>query len=452
MPTFVTVAIAKFILNFNRWFGLGGGSALPGLVAENLDPKILKKLARRIPKGSIIITGTNGKTTTTKMAAEILRDHGLEPITNSGGSNLSRGIVSTLIERAKFFGIRGKIGLFEVDEAAMPEVAAAVKPGVIIVLNLFRDQLDRYGELDRTASLIGGAIAATSAKVYLNADDPLVASLAKYARKPDKVRYFGINSTKSQKLKNDHTADSIHCPVDGKPLKYSTEFFAHVGHYSCPSRDFKRPSPQIAETGIKLQLPGLYNLYNALGALAVADALEFERAKSIQVLEKVAAAFGRVEKVSIDGKEIYLMLIKNPTGFNQIIQTFFTSPSLRGGTTKQSGRSPRSARDDIKVLIAINDNFADGRDVSWLWDAALEEFTGKKLEVITSGTRAYDMALRLKYAEVKAEAEMDLDTAVEKFLRGVKKGETAYILPTYTSMLAIRKMIATRAGLEGFWK
>ncbi len=434
MPTFITVAIARFILNFNRWFGFGGGSALPGLVAENLDPKILKKLSRRIPRGSIIITGTNGKTTTTKMAAEILRDQGFAPITNSGGSNLSRGIVSTLIDHATLFGVRGKVGLFEVDEAALPAVAAAIKPRAIIVLNLFRDQLDRYGELDTTASLIGGAIAASSAKIYLNADDPLVASLATYSRKTDKVIYFGINSKKSVKLKNDHTADSIHCPIDGKLLKYDTEFFAHVGHYHCPSRDFNRPRPQIEETGVKLQLPGLYNLYNALGALAVADALGIDRAQALPILEQVSAAFGRVEQVEIDGKKIVLLLIKNPTGFNQIIQTFFVGNKAK------------------KVLIAINDNFADGRDVSWLWDSAIEEFTGKKLDISTSGTRAYDMALRLKYAEVDSNSELNLQTALDDFVAKIKKGEIAYILPTYTAMLAIRQMLSGEAKLEGFWK
>lgn len=442
MPTFLTVLIGKFILKFNRLLGLGGGSALPGLVAEKIDPKILKKLAARIPKGSIIITGTNGKTTTTKMAAEILRSSGYDVVTNSGGSNLSRGIISTLIEKVRL--LPGKevrlLGLFEVDEAAMPAVAAAVKPSVIIVLNLFRDQLDRYGELDRTASLIGGAIAATSAKVYLNADDPLVASLAKYARKPDKVVYFGVDETKTKKLKNDHTADSIHCPVCGRRLKYEQEFFAHLGHYSCPNRDFKRPKPQITEDGerktekIRLQLPGLYNQYNALGALAVADALDVDRPKAVKVLENVAAAFGRVEQVTIDGKHIYLLLIKNPTGFNQIIQTFLAD------------KQPK------KLLIAINDLFADGRDVSWLWDAAIEELTGKQLRVTTSGTRAYDMALRLKYAEVKSNTEADLSKAVDSFIGSLKKGETGYVLPTYTAMLAIRKMISDRAGLEGFWK
>lgn len=435
MPVFLTLLIAKSILRLNRLLGLGGGSALPGLVAETLDSNILAKLASRIPKGSIIVTGTNGKTTATKMAAEVLRQAGLEPITNSGGSNLSRGIISTLVERTGLWGVvRGKIGLFEVDEAAMPGVASAVKPTAIVVLNLFRDQLDRYGELDRTASLIGGAIASTSASVYLNADDPLVASLAKYARKPEKVGYFGVNHSSAKKLKSDHTADSIHCPVCDKQLKYSKEFFAHIGHYTCPTKDFRRPKPRITESGIKLRLPGLYNLYNALGALAVADTAGVKRQPALRALEQVSAAFGRVEKVTIDGKYIYLLLIKNPTGFNQIIQTFLADAKAK------------------KVLIAINDKFADGRDVSWLWDGGIEELTGKKLDVITSGTRAYDMALRLKYAEVKADSESDLDKAVKKFLGKVKEGETAYILPTYTAMLAIRKMISRRAGLEGFWK
>jgi UDP-N-acetylmuramyl tripeptide synthase len=456
MPVTSTIAVSKALLKLSRLGGRGGGSALPGLVAERLDPSIGRELAARIPHGSIIITGTNGKTTTAKMLAQILTDHGERLVTNRAGSNLSRGVVSSLIEFASTSGqFSQTMGLFEVDEAAMPAVCEMVQPKIIVVLNLFRDQLDRYGELDTTARLIASGIAATNAQVYLNADDPLVASLARAAG-VGRVTYFGINAAPVSKLLHDVTADSNNCPVCGRALVYSQNFFGHMGHYRCKENHFDRPKPAVAATNIKLEegavsgtialpdkdqaavtihLPGLYNFYNALAATAVGFGLGVAPSAIIHSLERVEAAFGRVEKVTVDGRTLYVLLVKNPTGFNQVIQTFLLNKKQQ------------------KVWIAINDNFADGRDVSWLWDVAFEELQPHHHQISVSGLRATDMALRLKYADIPAhDVDASIKSSLNQFVMQIPVGGTGYLIPTYTAMLETRRRLGRLTSLKGMWQ
>lgn len=455
MSLLPTILAAKSLLSASRLLGRGGGSALPGLFAEKIDPGIGAKLASRIPHGSIIVTGTNGKTTTSKMIAAILNDAGEKVVSNRAGSNLSRGVVSALIEHASPSGrFDETIGLFEVDEAAMPTVARMIQPRAIIVLNLFRDQLDRYGELNTTAKLVGKGIAATGAKVYLNADDPLVASLAKYAQGP--VEYFGIDKIPSKKLDHDVTADSDSCPVCGRALDYSRVFYGHIGHYACPDGHIKRPLTTVEGTKIKLgdkgsefsiktsdqgepqvaiSLPGVYNIYNALAAATAGLHLGTPLEDAALSLERVQAAFGRVEKVVVGTKTLYLLLVKNPTGFNQVIQTFLLQKKQQN------------------LLFIINDNFADGRDVSWLWDVGLEELTDHAHTVDTAGIRATDMALRLKYAGITCRnVENDISSALNKFIDQLPENGTGYIIPTYTAMLEVRGKLAKKATLAGVWE
>ncbi len=489
--------MAKLTGSLSRLLGKGGGSALPGLLAEQSDDEILAQLGSRLKHGSIVITGTNGKTTTTKMIEQILESNRYKVLTNRSGSNLSRGIVSTLIEKISWTGnFKAEVGLFEVDEASMPAVCAALKPQAVVVLNLFRDQLDRYGELDTTAAMIGRAIAPLKTELYLNADDPLVASLAKYL-KPDQdypdqdqvlntesnqtrsktrslstpnshVHYFGVQDAEVDKLAHDLAADSDHCPLDGAELKYSQNFFGHIGHYVCPKGDFERPIPQTVLTGYRsgqafeisagqsstklyLPLPGLYNAYNALAAVCLTNGLGIDVVRSCRALESVTAAFGRVERLEIDGRTVYLLLIKNPTGFNQVIQTFLAG---------DKGHS---------LMIAINDNFADGRDVSWLWDVAIEELRVKHTtnavpvgreskpghsghKIVVSGVRALDMALRFKYADQKVAVEANLEEAFKQTVAAAAPGETVYIMPTYTAMLELRQRIRALGLVKGYWE
>ncbi len=446
MPLLLTLSLSKTALKLSRWLGRGGGSALPGLIAEKIDPGTARKLAQNLRQGSILVTGTNGKTTTTKMLLDILEAGGKRVVTNRSGSNLSRGILSSLIEHANLNGsIDADLGLFEVDEASLPAVARATDPKVIVVLNLFRDQLDRYGELDSTAKLIGDVLAASKADIFLNADDPLVASLSRYVKNQVRVHFFGVEAANSTKLAHDMASDSNHCPYDGHSLEYSANFFGHIGHYRCPLGDFKRPKPatsiqsymegrefEVGGQSITLPLPGLYNAYNALAAIAVGLHAGIGPQKIATAIEQTEAAFGRVEKLELDGREVYLLLIKNPTGFNQVIQTFLLG-------------KPGA------LMIAINDNFADGRDVSWLWDVAVEELSSTEHTIVASGIRAADMALRLKYAGLDAAIDSNLKAGLAHVLRASKPGETVYILPTYTAMLELREILSDQTEMKEFW-
>ncbi len=439
MKTRLAITVAKLARHSSRLIGRGDGSALPGLVAERIDNQILSKLGAELDQGSILITGTNGKTTTAKMIREIMAASGYTVVANSAGSNLHRGVVSSLIAGAK--GSK-KLGVFEVDEAAMASVARALQPKLIVVLNLFRDQLDRYGELDTTAALIGRAIAATEAELWLNADDPLVASLAQYA-KAGKVHYFGAKIDYRSALKHDYTADSVHDPKTGKKLEYSRVYFGHLGQYSGqPKPDIiltaYRPSQTASQLEfqvngssllVKLALAGLYNAYNALAAVAVCAAIGSSPIQIASCLNGTKAAFGRIERFDLDEGQIVLLLIKNPTGFNQIIESFLLSKQQQN------------------VAIIINDNYADGRDVSWLWDVAIEDLSSRRHKILVGGLRKYDIALRLKYAGIDSDIGGDDDfTSVTKHFRQMYKGEVLYVLATYTAMTSIRKRLAKSVG------
>jgi UDP-N-acetylmuramyl tripeptide synthase len=452
IPMPLTLAITKTAGTVTRLTKRGGGTALPGLMAERLDPDLARKLAANLPHGIILVTGTNGKTTTTKLLAAALEASGERVLTNQAGSNLKRGVVSTLIKASNWRGqLKATIGLFEVDEASVRRIAPLLQPRQIIVLNLFRDQLDRYGELDTTAALIGEGIAATRAELILNADDPLVASLAKYAGSPEQVSYFGIEGLPSNLATSDRSAaDSDRCPVCSQRLTFNRVFYAHLGHYRCPNKDFNRPQPVVAMTRLEqsdasgtefevsiagkrhqaaITLPGVYNLYNALAALAAATSYGTKLETTLASFSRTTAAFGRVEEIKWRGRKLMLLLIKNPTGCTQVIETFLVR-----------AKAP-------KVLLAINDDYADGRDVSWLWDVPFERLVTSKSQVVTSGLRATDMTLRLHYADLEAVTEPDLAAALDQLAALVPKGETGYILPTYTTMLALRKLIGREATL-----
>jgi lipid II isoglutaminyl synthase (glutamine-hydrolysing) len=452
----VVLAITKTAAKLSRLLGRGGGHALPGLIAEKLDPHLAQKLVAELPKGVILVTGTNGKTTTTKLIAAALEATGERVLTNSTGSNLKRGVTSAVIGAAELNGrIDATVGLFEVDEASLRLVAPELMPRHIVVLNVFRDQLDRYGELDTTAALIGQGIAATKAHLYLNADDPLVASLAKYADDREQVSYFGIEGLPSREASAYQTADSDRCPVCHARLKFSRVFYGHIGHYRCPGGHFSRPQPDVAVVSVKhtdlegteftvavgsrrseakFGLPGTYNLCNALAALSLAAGVGLDLGLVAKSLETTEAAFGRAEKVELDGRTLYLLLIKNPASFTQVLETFLIG------------------RPGLRVMMAVNDLDADGRDVSWLWDVPLEALEADKPRVITTGTRGADMALRLHYAGIESKRIDGFEPALDGLLATMPRGSMAYILPTYTAMLQIRKRLASRTQMQEVWK
>src|ERR671913_1615829 len=367
----------------SRTLKRGGGITYPGVVARRVDPKVLTKLSRRLPHGSAAITGTNGKTTTTRMVSDILRSAGVRVANNSTGANLVTGVTATLVSDSSLFGKpSSEMGLFEVDEASVPKVAAEADLSLLAVLNLFRDQLDRYGELSYTAKVIASAFPDLPAggTVVLNADDPLVASLGRGARRPV---FFGVEDTALDTGTLQHIADSKDCPVCGTALHYKAVYFGHVGVYHCPNCSFARPEPAYRATRVRMDgprgtnfllatpegehearvgLPGLYNVYNALAAAAVAGEAGVRTEIILRGLAEFSGAFGRVERVRAGEKEVFLLLIKNPVGFNEILRTFVTTAEAKN------------------VLIAINDNDADGRDVSWLWDVDFEMLADARAE------------------------------------------------------------------------
>ena len=437
---------------------------MPGVVARRVYPGVLSQLSQRLPRGSAAVTGTNGKTTTTRMVAKILQVAGLRAVNNSTGANLVTGVTAALVADSSLFGgPRAEMGLFEVDEANVPKVAAEAELSLLAVLNLFRDQLDRYGELAYTAKVIASSFPdlPENGSVVLNADDPLVASLGRSAKAPV---FFGVDEPSLDTGTLQHIADSKDCPVCGTALLYDAVYFGHVGVYRCPNCGFGRPEPAYRATrvrmdgpkgtdfllttphggiGVRITLPGLYNVYNALAAAAVASEMGVRPAEISRGLREFGGAFGRVERVKAQDKEVFLLLIKNPVGFNEILRTFLAGPDGRSA-------EPRN------VLIAINDNDADGRDVSWLWDVDFEMLAGAadaETNFFVTGVRAEDMAVRLKYAELPVRwAVPDRKQALKRALEATPPGETLYVLPTYTAMLELRQTLSDLGHTHPFWE
>lgn len=434
MYRLLVIWIGKIIIRLSRLRG-GAGSALPGLVAEVLDPNIIAKLTRQLPQGSILVAGTNGKTTVTKMLYSILSDSGRKVIVNGTGSNMSRGVISAMLENISGFArVKGDIGLFEVDEAYIGELAAKIRPHTVVVLNLFRDQLDRYHELDRAARLIGEGLQHCQTAV-LNCDDPLVVELAAYVGTQGKVLTFG--AVPELQAQAPHDANLLSRATHIIKRKIKTDPKPDALLMDAKAED-QHQALEMNVSGTRyvfnLALPGVYNAYNAAAALAAARALNLNLAQATESLSRFTPPFGRAELVTVGSKKVELLLVKNPAGFNQTIQTFLLKEK------------------NLPLLVAINDNIADGRDISWLWDVNFESLVGQEHRIITTGIRAHEMALRLKYTEISAEIEPNLEEALERFLQQLSENETGYIVPTYTAMIALRRILGKQTKLTEIWK
>jgi UDP-N-acetylmuramyl tripeptide synthase len=445
----LAIWLGKLALILTRVFHFGSGTTFPGLLAERIDRDIIKKLSSRLNGGAVIVTGTNGKTTTAKMLVEILSEEGYTVLHNPSGSNLTRGIASALIQSTNIFGTRlqADIAVFEIDEATMPEATTKIRPTVVLVTNLFRDQLDRYGELDKTAAIIGSSLRGfADLKLILNADDPLVSSLASYS--DGETLYFGLNSNEISTTSK-AAMDSKDCLACGHELEYSNRYFGHLGNWKCPNCGIARPKPTfVAEKivlspenvsfdaamgqetlPIKMTIPGLYNVYNALSAAATAEVVGAKGPAISQALRNFSAAFGRMEVLDIADKKAMVLLVKNPTGANQALAAVLSDDKPK------------------KILFALNDNFADGTDVSWIWDIDFECFNLSKVQFVVSGIRAEDIALRLKYAGINEEqiiSEKDPVAATEKTAELADSKEMFFVFPTYTAMMEIRNHFAPK--------
>ena len=443
-------ALARLVRGTSRRLGRSGGTTAPGRLLLRLSPGALERMARELDEGSLLVSATNGKTTTSAMLAACLDRAGLPVVHNRAGSNMAWGVATALLDAGRE---PGQLGLFEVDEAWLPSVAKQIEPRLLLLSNLFRDQLDRYGELELLADRWAELVARLDGRAafVLNADDPLVADLG---RERQRVTYFGVEDDSQALPGMQHAADSKHCRNCGHAYEYEAVYLGHMGRYSCPNCGRSRPEPDVAATHVELQgmegsrvrlrtphgeldlrlpLPGLYNVYNAVAAAATALELGVPLPVLGDALEGFGGSFGRVETIPIDGRKLSILLIKNPAGANEVLRTL----------TLEDGR--------LDLWMALNDRIADGRDVSWIWDADFEVLAGRVRRITCSGTRAEEMALRLKYAGIDADLHVDrdlgdsLDAAVAD-----AAGERVYALPTYTALLDLRDLLADR-GLAKRW-
>jgi lipid II isoglutaminyl synthase (glutamine-hydrolysing) len=440
----VKVAAARAAGALSRRSGRGGTS-LPGKLLMRLEPHAIAQLAARLRHGSAVLSATNGKTTTAAMVAGVLELTGARLVHNRAGANMAGGVATALLDGPR----DADTGLFEVDEFWLGKVVDEVRPRALLLANLFRDQLDRYGELDTIADRWAHVAAATQAALVLNADDPIVADLGR----EHGATYFGVEDDGMALAEMQHAADAKHCRHCGAPYVYDAVYLGHLGHYHCETCGARRPQPQIAardvrldgvrgarfllctpggERDIALRLPGLYNVYNALGAAALSLALGAGLDEVADGLHAVPPAFGRAETLLVGGRELSILLIKNPSGANEVLRTLV----LEDG--------------EHDLFAVLNDNIADGRDISWIWDADFEVLAPRVRRATCSGTRAAEMALRLKYAGVPTErlaVEPDLDTALDRALSAAPSPPTpVYALPTYTAMLALREALVSRGA------
>ncbi|GAV21518.1 MurT ligase domain-containing protein [Carboxydothermus pertinax] len=438
-----------------------GGTALPGKVLLFFDKNFLKEIA---PKFKIImVTGTNGKTTTTRMIGQILKENGINFISNFAGANLLSGIATTFLQGVDIYGCpRYPVALLEVDEATLKKISSFLCPEVLVVTNFFRDQLDRFGEVYQTLNYVKeGVRKFSNPKLVLNADDSLAVSIARDLNL--QPVYYGINI---KGYENDHqNTDASYCLYCKTKYTYNEQYYGHLGHFKCPKCGYKRPLPDLScakiiemsenhslvkveiKDGNKIQavfcrisLPGFYNIYNGLAALACSTVLNLPLVNSLQALNNISGAFGRMENILLDGKLIKIILVKNHTGFNQALNLLLQE------------------KNKMRLAFLINDLLADGQDVSWLWDVNFEvlQLIVDKIEVFfAAGRRAEDMAVRLKYGgieEEKIKVVNDYHELIKSGLRGLNDQGSFYVFPTYTALLEFRKVLSKKFSLKEFWK
>jgi UDP-N-acetylmuramyl tripeptide synthase len=449
----IETALARGAGRLSRLTGRGGGTTLPGKLLAAVDPSAVGRLARGLPLGVALISATNGKTTTAAMAAEILQPRA-RLAHNAAGANLVSGVASALLEAED-----AELGLFEVDEGALPELARQLAPRAICLGNLFRDQLDRYGELELIAERWLGALEGLPPEtcVLVNADDPALAAIAE--TRPGVVR-FGLDDPAAARERVPHAADSKYCRRCGAPYDYAAAYVGHLGDYRCPRCGAARPELDVAAKRIELDgldgvefdlvmpdgtqriqvaVPGVYNVYNAVTAAALGRALGATGREIAEGLARFRPAFGRFERIAAGDRTALVLLVKNPAGANEAVRTISSA----------SG-------DGVPVaVIALNDEIADGRDVSWIWDVDFEPLAERLGRLVAAGGRAEELALRFKYAgfdESRIEVEPDPGRALERGLELVAPGGELIVLPTYTAMLQLRAAAEARGLVRPYWE
>jgi UDP-N-acetylmuramyl tripeptide synthase len=458
MRDVVAIWLGRLAGLLSRLLGRGGGTTMPGVIARRVAPHILTHLTRQLSRGVICVAGTNGKTTTTRMIADTLVAAGWRVLHNRSGANLTSGVTATVLMGADWRGrVAYDVALFECDEAALPQIVRETQPRLVVLHNLFRDQLDRYGEVDTIANNWAAALHTlpTSTVVLYHADDPSLVRLANSLT--CRTVGYGNDDVTSARDSVAHLADAGFCRC-GAALIYSVRFYAHIGHYHCPNCDFARPQPAYALTQVTAQglvgshvtvrtphasctlqvpLPGLYNATNALATYACADQLGVAPVVAA-ALAQMQAAFGRYEVITAGTHQLVMALIKNPVGASETIRMLVDAWAA-----------------PVQLLIIINDRDADGTDVSWLWDADFERLCGTTQQIIVSGTRAADMQVRMQYAGVDRQQITRIDRiadALDATLAAADAGQVVYVLPTYTAMLELRAVLTQRGWVAPFWQ
>jgi UDP-N-acetylmuramyl tripeptide synthase len=451
-PLAAEIAVARVAGKLSRLAGAGGGTTVPGKLLWKLDPGAIDQLAGRLSEGSAVISATNGKTTTAAMAAGILRNR-FRLAHNSSGANLVSGVASTLLDATD-----AELGLFEVDEGALPEIVTRVRPKALCLGNLFRDQLDRYGELEHVAARWREAVRGLPAETALvvNGDDPQLGALAR-VRSPVAL-VFGVDDHALARPSLQHAADSKYCVQCGTPYEYAAAYMGHLGEYRCPACGDRRPPLDVAarrielnglesvsftlatpagERRVRLRLPGLYNVYNALAAASLGLSVGASLEEVVSGLESFSAAFGRFERIAVRDRSLLMLLIKNPAGANEAVRTI-----VDGGTPSV-------------VVIGLNDAIADGRDVSWIWDVDFEPILTGLDRLVATGDRAAELALRFKYGGLdphRIDVIPSLEAGLDRGLELTPAGGELVVLPTYTAMLALRKVVGERGFVRPYWE
>ncbi len=451
-----------------RRMGRGGGTALPGLVAGTLAPGLVERLAGACDRGAVTVTGTNGKTTTTYLLSAIAGSTGWTPLSNRSGSNLERGLVTAYVDylaeqrRGDANGAsplppHDVIGLLEVDEAALPRLFPRLRPRAAVFLNLFRDQLDRYGEVDSIAEGWARMLDAADERGeqparVLNVDDPSVALLARHGS--GRVVGFGIEDDAVALDAPDHASDARFCEC-GTRFSYDASYMGHVGRWRCEGCGARRPAPEVAACNVRLEpdvsifdlvigeeattlrvpLAGLYSVYNALAAAAAAHAIGISAPLIGAALAAAGPAFGRQERFEVAGRDVRVLLAKNPAGLNELIRVL------------------RAIDGPFTLLAMLNDGIQDGQDVSWIYDADIERLARADLSLVCAGDRADDLALRCAIAGLEpAAVETETERAIDAAIARTAPGGRIEVLATYTAMLDVREALARRAGAASYWE
>jgi lipid II isoglutaminyl synthase (glutamine-hydrolysing) len=459
LKAFGVVLIAKLFIKLLRFFRLGG-TTLPGKFAFLIYPNILRTCSSKLTK-IIVVTGTNGKTTTCRILSQILSEDQMEFFTNKSGANLLSGVLTTLIENISLsMKYKTPIAIFEIDEAAFGKIAEFLNPHFVVITNFFRDQLDRYGELYTTVENVkAGILKSQNPTLIVNANDSLSVSIAKDTKQ--NAVFYGFSPLTSETMQENESNDASFCIYCKTKYTYHYKVYGHLGGFYCSNCQYQSPLSKITCTEIiestpihtivslhledqeitsKINLPGTYNVYNALAAASCGFEMQIPTESILSGLETFQCGFGRMETIHADQKVIRLILVKNPTGFNQVLHFLL------------------SEKKEPNIAFLINDNKADGTDISWLWDVDFEKL--KDLEhlvgsFICSGKRAFDMAIRLKYAGInpnKIHVVKDYHEVLSTGLQATKEGHTFYILPTYTAMLYFREILRKKYRIKEFWK